>query len=166
MITNLLPSVLRRTGSPLRRIEEYPFFTLHRGLNDVFDEMFRSFDLVPFEGRKDLETFYPSVDVREDEKEVTVKAELPGMDEKDIEVSITEDGLTLKGERKDEKEETGDGYIRKEMSYGSFCRVIPLPEGLDPENVDARFKKGVLTITLPRLEELKAKEKKIDVKTE
>jgi HSP20 family protein len=135
-------------------------------MNRMFDNFFRGFELSPFEDERSFGSFSPSVDVREGEKEVTVRAELPGMNEKDIEVSLTDDALTIRGEKKDEKEEKGKDYWHRETSYGSFRRVIPLPEGLNQEKVDARFKNGILTVTLARLEEAKAKGKKITVKTE
>jgi len=164
MIKNLLPTVWRRSETPLRRAEEHPFLALHREMDRMFDDFSRGFDLSPFDGGRSWGAFTPSVDVREDEKEVTVKAELPGMEEKDIEVNLADNGLTIKGEKKAEKEEKGKDNWYRETRYGAFHRFIPLPEGLDREKVDARFKNGVLTVTLPRLEE--AKSKKIAVKTE
>jgi HSP20 family protein len=166
MIKNLLPTVWRRSESPLRRAEENPFYALHREMNQMFDDFFRGLELSPFAGGRNGGTFSPSIDVREGEKEVTVKAELPGMEEKDIEVNLTDDALTITGEKRDEKEEKGKGYWQREASYGSFRRVVPLPDGLDREKVDARFKNGVLTITLARLEDAKAKSKRIAVKAE
>jgi HSP20 family protein len=168
MIKNLLPAVRRRSDSPLRRAEEHPFFSLQREMNRMFDDIFRGFDLTPFGGGRSFEAFSPSVDVREGEKEVTVKAELPGLNEKDIDVTLTGEALTIRGEKKEEqeKEDEGKGYWRREASYGSFLRMIPLPEGLNTEKVDARFKNGVLTITLPRLKGAKAKGKKVAVKAE
>ena len=166
MIKSLLPTVWRRSESPLRRAEEHPFFALHWEVNRMFDDFFHSFDLAPFGERKGFGAFSPSVDVREDEKEVVVKAELPGLDEKDVEVTLTDDALTIRGEKKDEKEEKGKDYWHREASYGSFRRVVPLPKGINTEKADARFKNGVLTVTLPRLEEAKAKGKRIPVKAE
>jgi len=130
----------------------------------MFDDFFRGLDLPPFDSRRNTETFIPSIDIREDEKAVVVKAELPGMDEKDIEVNLADNGLTIRGEKKDEKEEKGKGYWHREASYGAFSRFIPLPEGLDMEKVDARFKNGVLTVTLARQEGATAKGKKISIK--
>jgi len=135
-------------------------------MNQMFDEIFRGFDLTPFSAGRSFGAFSPSVDVREGEKEVSIKAELPGLDEKDVEVTLTDDALTIRGEKKEEKEDKGKDYWHRETSYGSFHRVIPLPEGLNQEKVDARFKNGILTVTLPRLEGAKTKEKKIAVKTE
>lgn len=166
MIKNLLPTVWRRSESPLRRAEDNPFFTLHREMNQMFDDFFRGLEAPPAAGPRNWGSFSPSVDVREGEKEVTVKAELPGMDEKDIDVSLTDDALTISGEKRDEKEEKGKGYWQRETSFGSFRRVIALPEGLNREKVDARFKNGVLTVTLARLEGAKAKEQRIAIKAE
>ncbi len=166
MIRDLLPSVWRRGESPLRKDEEHPFYALQREMDKVFDNFFRSFDLAPFGQRESSSTFYPSIDVKDGEKEVIVKAELPGMEEKDVEVSLSDDALTISGEKKEEREEKGRDYWHKETSYGSFRRVIPLPDGLDAEKADARFKNGVLTITLPKLEAKLAKSKKIAIKTE
>lgn len=166
MIKNLLPTVWRRNELPMQRAEEHPFLALHREMDRMFDDFFRRIDLSPFDGGRSWGAFMPSVDVREDEKEVTVKAELPGMDEKDVEVSLTDSGLTIKGEKRAEKEEKGKDNWYRETSYGSFHRVIPLPEGLDREKAAARFKNGVLTVTLGRREEAKAKEKKIAIKGE
>ena len=166
MIGKMLPTLWRRSESPLRRAEEHPFFALHREMNRMFDDFFRDLEASPYESGGSWETFSPSIDVREDEKEVIVKAELPGMDEKDIDVSLTDNGLTIKGEKKAEKEEKGKDYWHREASYGAFQRVIPLPAGLNPEKVAARFKNGVLTVTLPRFEEVKSKGRKIAVKAE
>ncbi|MHB8908517.1 MAG: Hsp20/alpha crystallin family protein [Syntrophales bacterium] len=164
MIKNLLPTAWRRSESPLRRAEDNPFFALHREVNRMFDDFFQGFDPSPSIGQRNWGTFSPSVDVREDEKKVTVKAELPGMDEKDIEVSLSDGVLTISGEKKDEREEEKKGYWQRETSYGAFRRVIPLPEGLSREKADARFKNGVLTVTLARLEE--AKGQRIAIKAE
>jgi len=164
MMGNWLPTLWRRSETPLRRAEESPFFALHREMNRMFDNFFQDFDLSPADGGLGVSAFIPAVDVRENEKEVIVKAELPGMEEKDIEVSLADNGLTITGEKKEEKEENGKGYVRREARYGSFRRIIPLPEGLNQEKVEAAFKKGVLTVTIPRLEEAKAR--KIAVKTE
>ena len=164
MMGNWLPTLWRRSETPLRRAEESPFFALHREMNRMFDDFFQDFDLSPTAGGRGISAFTPAVDVREDEKEVIIKAELPGMEEKDIEVSLADNGLTITGEKKEEKEENGKGYVRREARYGSFRRIIPLPEGLNQEKVEAAFKKGVLTVTIPRLEEAKAK--KVAVKTE
>ena len=104
----------------------------------------------------------PSVDVGETDKAFEITAELPGMDEDDIEVTLTDAGLTIKGEKKSEREETEKDYHRLERSFGSFQRFFAVPEEVDAAKIDARFKKGVLTVTLPKT--AKAKARKIKVK--
>ncbi|MBW6484887.1 MAG: Hsp20/alpha crystallin family protein [Syntrophobacterales bacterium] len=166
MIKNWLPSVWRRSESPLQAETEHPFHALQREMGRVFDDFSRSFDLTPFGSERGRDVFYPSVDVTEGDKEVTVKAELPGMEEKDIDVSLTDNSLTIRGEKREEREDKGKDYWHKETSYGSFSRVIPLPEGIDTEKVDARFKNGVLTVTMPKLETTITKSRKISIKAE
>jgi HSP20 family protein len=145
--------------------EEYePFSLLRHEMNRLFDDFYRGFDLEPFESR--LGTFSPSIDVSENDKQVKVTAELPGMDEKDIDVSLNKDSLTIKGEKKEEKEEKKKDYYRMERSYGSFSRTIPLPMEVDANKVKAEFKKGVLTITLPKTKKAIEDTKKIAVKAE
>ncbi len=106
----------------------------------------------------------PVVDVAETESDIIVKAEIPGIDPNDIDISITGDILTLKGEKKEEKENTGKCYHRVESSYGSFKRVINLPASVDVDKVKAEGKNGLLEITLPKKEE--SKTKKINVKVD
>ncbi len=106
----------------------------------------------------------PAVDVAETESDIVVKAEIPGIDPKNIDISITGDTLILKGEKKEEKESTGKCYHRVESSYGSFKRVINLPASVDVDKVTAEGKNGLLEITLPKKEESKAK--KINVKVD
>jgi HSP20 family protein len=104
------------------------------------------------------------VNVTEREKEFEVTAELPGMAENDIDISLSRDVLTLKGEKKQETEDKGDNYYRMERSYGKFSRVIPLPaDAVDNDNVEATFKNGVLTIILPKLEEAQQISRRITV---
>ena len=90
--------------------------------------------------------------------------ELPGIDEKDIDVSVSEDVITVRGEKKDEREEEKKGYYLSERSYGSFHRTIPIPPGVDADKAEARFRKGVLTITLPKTDDAKSKTRRIEVK--
>jgi HSP20 family protein len=110
----------------------------------------------------------PAVDVIDKEKEVEVRAELPGIDEKDIDVRLSDGTLTIRGEKKEEREEREEGgsYYVSERRYGSFQRSFRIPEGIDHDKVDASFRKGVLTITLPKTPEAQQKAKKIEVKGE
>ena len=138
---------------------------IQREMNRLFDDFFKGFDLAPSETFSDrFGKYSPSIDVKESDEEIIVTAELPGLDEKDFEVLMSNDSLTIKGEKKEEKEDKGKDYYRMERSFGYFSRVVPLPEGIDAAKVDAKFKNGVLKITLPRTEEAKSKIKKIAVK--
>lgn len=118
------------------------------------------FDLVENFWREDFPVSahaYPSVDVSETEAEVLVKAELPGMDPGDVELTIERDTLIIRGEKKQESEEKNENYHRVERSYGSFHRSIPLPVKVDADKVTAKFKNGVLTVTMPKDESAQAK---------
>lgn len=164
-IKDLVPSVWRRAGMPVGREEEQPFYSLQREVNQLFDDFFREVDVAPFGFvGGPLKTFSPSIDIKETDEEIIVKAELPGMDEKDVDVNLLEDRLTIKGEKKEEKEDKGSDYHRMERSYGSFNRVIVLPERIDTKKADALFKNGVLTVTLPKAEGAKVKGQKIPIK--
>jgi HSP20 family protein len=111
-------------------------------------------------------TYAPQVDVTEGNTDVTVTVELPGMEEKDIDVALAHGNLTLKGEKREEKESKERGYYHSERSYGSFTRTIPLPCEVEEDKVAATFKKGVLTITLPKSPEARREVKHIEVKVE
>jgi len=161
-IRNLVP--FGKKSVPVKREEENPFAHLRREMDSLFDNFFRGFDIEPFESR--MGAFTPKVDVTENDKEIKISAELPGMDEKDIDVSLQNDILTIKGEKKEEKEDKGKDYYRMERSYGSFIRTIPLPVEVETDKVEARFKKGVLSITLPKTAKAVAETKKVAVKVE
>jgi len=106
----------------------------------------------------------PAVDVVESEKGYEITADLPGMDEKNIEVKVTDGVLTMKGERQEEKEEKKTGYYLQERSFGSFQRSFEMPESVDADKIEASFKKGVLTVKLPKKAEAQKPAKKIEVK--
>ena len=128
--------------------------------------MMEDFWMTPFEEFGRLrETFMPRVDVKEEGNNVIVAAELPGLDQKDIEVTVTHDSVRIAGEKKHEEEKEEKGYYHREMSYGSFERVIDLPTEVDENKAEAEFSKGVLTIKLPKSEEAQAKQKKIKIKS-
>ncbi len=153
-----------KSSVPVRREEYNPFSLLRQEMNTLFDNFFRGFDLEPIAGR--FGTFSPNIDVKESDKDISVTAELPGMDDKDIDVSLTKDSLTIKGEKKEEKEEKGKDYYRMERSFGSFSRTIPLPVEIDMDKVKAEFKKGLLTVTLPKTAKAIKETKKIPVKAD
>lgn len=106
----------------------------------------------------------PAVDVTEDDKGYKIEAELPGLDEKDIEVTVNGDLLVLKGEKRQEKEEKTKNTYVNERSYGSFQRVFSLPEGVDRSKIAADFSKGVLAVTLPKTAETQKQQKKVEIK--
>jgi HSP20 family protein len=163
---NLLPSLWKGTSVPVKESDS-PLYSFQQRMNDMFDEFFGGFNLaLPGALEERVGAFRPSIDVKEGEKEIVVKAELPGLEEKDIEVLLAEDTLTIKGEKKEEKEDKGKNYYHLERSYGVFHRVIPLPAEVDAKKVEAKFKNGVLSIVLPKTEKAKATGKKISIKTE
>jgi HSP20 family protein len=106
----------------------------------------------------------PAVDFAEDDKAFHLAAELPGMTDKDIEVRVSGDTLTIKGEKREEKHEKGKHYHFSERRYGSFLRSFALPDTVDRDKVDASFKDGILTVTLPKTAEAVKQQKKIEVK--
>ncbi len=108
-------------------------------------------------------TFAPPVDVYEDEHNITLKIEVPGIDEKDIDVRVENNTLTVHGERKFEKEEKEENYRRVERQYGSFTRTFTLPTTVDPENIQADYDKGVLKVKLAKKAEAKPKQIKVNV---
>lgn len=125
---------------------EYGLDLFRKDMDTLFDNFF---SLTPTELFKSEWT--PSVDVEEDEKAVRVKAEVPGMDEKNIEVKLENNVLTIKGEKNEEKkEEKGKKYLFTERKFGSFTRSISLPEGIKSDDAKATFKKGVLNIEIPK----------------
>jgi HSP20 family protein len=135
------------------------FSTLQDRMNRLFRDSFT-------EGRDEALTttaFAPAVDVYEDEHNVTLKIEVPGIEEKDIDVRIENNVLTVHGERKFEKEEKEENYRRIERQYGSFTRSFTLPNTVDAEKVDAHYDKGVLKITLAKKAEAKPKQIKVNV---
>jgi HSP20 family protein len=108
-------------------------------------------------------SFVPEIDIKETDKEVRVTAELPGMEEKDIDVSLTEGVLTIKGEKREEHEEEKGDTFRSERRYGMFERSIALPNGIDANGAKASFKKGVLKITLPKTAEAQSNRRRIAI---
>ncbi|MBF0226248.1 MAG: Hsp20/alpha crystallin family protein [Desulfobacterales bacterium] len=133
-------------------------------LNNLFDSFFK-WDF-PERARELLSGsgIHPAIDVIEGKKEITVKAEIPGMEKDDIEILLDGRNLTIKGVRKQEKEDKGENYHRVELSYGSFARTIELPAEVDEKDVSASYKKGILKIDLKKTKE--GTFKKIEIKTE
>lgn len=176
MSFNLLPSKwLRRSNEQnnvaVRKEEDHPVYSLQREMNRVFDDFFRAFDMPlltnfdwPQLSTMDTGAISPKVDVSETDKQIRIHAELPGMTEKDVEVSLSRDAVTISGEKKQESEENVKGWYRMERTYGSFHRTIPLPCDVDQDKVEATFKNGVLNINLPKTAQAQATSKSITVK--
>lgn len=155
--------------APMKYEPENIFASMQNEMNRMFEEFSRAFsDFSPVVPKRWEGTSFgaavPRVDAIETGDAFEISAELPGMTEKDIEVSLSGNLLTLKGEKKAEKETKGKDYYRMERSYGSFHRSIPIPAEFVPEKVEASFKNGVLTVTLPKTEKAREEVKKIPIK--
>jgi HSP20 family protein len=155
----------KREGSQVEivRKRDSDLMRFRNEFDRLFDDFFRNpFGLVPF--RRTEPGFMPRIDVYETEKDVKVTAEVPGMEEKDFEVTLDKDVLTISGEKSSEHAEKTSQYHRMERTYGSFRRVIQLPDDVEAEKVEAAFAKGVLTVTLPKPAESVSRVKKISIK--
>lgn len=144
--------------------EDGPYMALWRDIDRLFDDFTHGYSPLSL-ARERPGIVMPAIDVRESEKEITVTAELPGMSEKDVDVSVSGGSLTIRGEKKEEKEEKEKNVYRMERRFGSFHRTIALPEGLEIDRAEADFKKGVLTVRIPRSKEAQAAIKKIPIKS-
>jgi HSP20 family protein len=138
-----------------------PFAAFRREMERLFDSFGRDIGW-PAGDRRTAATA-PSIDVSETDNELRIDADLPGVEEKDVDVAISDNVLTIKGEKKAEKEEKKKDFHLVERSYGSFSRSLTLPFAADPAKAKATFKNGVLSITLPKPPEVKAKAKKIAI---
>lgn len=135
-------------------------FSIHNEMSRFFDNWHR-----PTRYRAEGENldWMPVVDILEASEHVEIRAEIPGLSEKDVQVSVTDDVLTLKGEKAQESEENDQKYHRVERSYGRFQRSFTLPANLDPEDIKAKFTNGVLTVAIPKAKEVQPKEIQISV---
>jgi HSP20 family protein len=150
-VTDLIPWKKNNDTLTVRQGQTDPFMRLGRNIDQMFDNM-----LGDWTGRMNMldRVFTPTVDVYETAKEIRVTAELPGLDEKDIEVSLLNGALWIKGEKHGEHEEEKGNVYRCERQYGSFQRMIELPTEVDAEKIKASFKKGVLKVALPKTKEV------------
>lgn len=167
-LNNLIP--WGRKEVPIRRSDDYPstptvwtdFDSPWRDMERLFE---RAFNFSPLSTLGSVDyRFSPALDVHETEKDFQINLEVPGMTEKDIDISMSRDTLTITGEKKEEKEENSKGIYRMERRYGSFSRSIPLPENcVDTDKAEASYKNGVLSIRLPKAAGYKESVKKIPV---
>jgi HSP20 family protein len=137
-----------------------PFMSLQREIDRLFDDFSRGFPTITGNGATAL---MPNMDVTETDKEIEITAELPGLEEKDVQVNVADNLLTIRGEKKAEKEQKDKNYRLVERSYGSFERTLELPEGVNADAIKANICKGVLKVTVPK--PVPAQAKKIDVKS-
>ena len=135
---------------PFREIE-----SMQRQMNRLFDQMM-PYSSTPIEGdRTDGITFMPAVEIHETDSEVKIRAEVPGIEAKDLDIKVAADAVSLQGERRSEVQQGNGGMRRSEFRYGSFQRIIPLPTRIQNDKVQAEFQNGVLCLTLPKAEEEK-----------
>jgi HSP20 family protein len=161
-IKDLIPWARKDSAPEARSSQDNPIAALQREMNQLFDNFWNRighFDWPWGSGEA-------KSDVVEVDNAIEVSIELPGMELKDIEVTVSDDMLTVKGEKRIERKEEKKGYYLSERSYGAIYRTIPLPPGVDGEKAQASFKNGVLTIRLPQTPEAKAKVKRIEVKND
>jgi HSP20 family protein len=162
--TSLIPWRRESENMPVRQEEEYPFLSLRREMDRLFDDFltgwgWRTSSTMAERWNK----FTPQLDISEVNDQIKITAELPGLDREDVSVNLTNDLLTISGEKKKETEEEGEDYYRSERTYGAFERSIRLPSEVNPDEVNAVFDKGILTITLPKMKEMETR-KQIEVK--
>jgi HSP20 family protein len=149
-------------------------FTFMRRFTEEMDRLFEdilpgAFAAAPALGRElaaRRAEWAPRLEMFERKNELVVRADLPGLKKEHVNVHVDRDSITIEGERKEEREEEERGYYRAERVYGSFCRTLPLPEGIDPDKAKASFRNGVLEITLPMRPELQARPRKVEIKEE
>ena len=163
-LRDLIPWNNRGRDVAVRRPDEAnPFLTLHREMNRLFDDAFRGFNLAPFATADRLmngAAVWPNLEISESDHEIKVTAELPGMDEKDVDVELAHGVLSIRGEKKIETEDMG--RLMSERYYGRFERQIPVDD-VEQDRVTASFKKGVLTVVLPKTEDSRREVKRIAI---
>jgi HSP20 family protein len=161
-IRDLIPWSRGRDVAVRRGDDLNPFLALHREMNRLFDDFFRGFDLAPFGTDRffDRAIGWPNIEVSETDKDIKVTAELPGLDEKDVQVELANGTLTIKGEKRTETEDKD--RLFSERYYGRFERRIPV-EDVDEDKVSASFKNGVLTVTMPKVPQAQSKVKRIAI---
>lgn len=160
LIMNLhLPSSFG--GRSLSRMGSDPFSLLQQDLTRMVDDLVTGFSP---KGGMAVASSMLRLDVKEDDKAFQIMADLPGMSEKDVDVTFKDGILTIRGEKKVERDEKKDTWHIVERSYGSFARQLSLPTTIDADKIEAKFEKGVLSVTLPKQPEEQAKAKKIEVK--
>lgn len=144
------------------RRERHSLSSLQNEINQVFDEFFSGLNA---SWTSDKKMLTPVIDIIENDKNFKLEAELPGMDQDDIEVSVNDNFLTIKGEKNAYKEDKDENYVRRERSYGSYLRTITLPDTADGDKAKATFKKGVLWVEIPKKAAAIKPAKKLEIKS-
>ena len=160
-ITDLVPWNRNRNVPASRQTEEHPFLALHREMNRMFDNLFRGFELPASTTPGWSVGAWPNVEISETDNEVKLVAELPGMEEKDVDLTFHDGVLTLKGEKKAET----SGAVYSERWQGQFERTVRLGPDVDPDKIKAEFKNGVLTVTIGKRPEAQRQVKRIAINT-
>jgi HSP20 family protein len=145
-----------------------PIVAFQDEVNKLFNDFFGEMSFPSWGHLSTTESSFainPAVDVSETDKEFKVSAELPGIDVKDVQIQAAEGYVTIKGEKKAERKEEREGYFRQERSYGSFQRVIALPDTANLDKAEANFKHGILTLSIPKKAGVQSKERKIEIKS-
>jgi HSP20 family protein len=163
MATETRLPITKKPGEPALAGEPWgPFESLRKEVDRLFEDFGGGFWRRPFAALKFVAA--PAVDVAETDKAYEITAELPGIDQKNVEVNVANGGITIKGEKKEETEERRKDYYVSERRYGSFERYFELPDGIETDKIEATFKNGVLKVTLPKTAEAQKAAKKIEVK--
>jgi HSP20 family protein len=156
-------------GTPERQLQG-PIGQLHQEMDQLFDHFFRGFGVGPFRSSAPFSSaltdglLKPTLDIGANDKEYAISIEVPGVEQKDIKLEIANSTLTISGEKRQKTEEKEKNYYRMERSYGSFQRILSLPEDADQNGIEANFKNGVLNITMPRKKLAASDVRQIDIK--
>jgi HSP20 family protein len=161
---------IRKSETP--RTVSHPLFQIQNEINRLFDDVFHSVGFPSWNFDRALapliqtDWLKPMLDISAADKEYSITVEIPGVDEKDIKLELIDDTLTISGEKKQEKEEKEKNYYRMERSYGSFHRVLSLPEDADRDNIQASYKNGIMKISVPRKALPQPETKRIEIRAE
>ena len=158
---------LRHSGRDERGLESFrgDIASLHSDMDRLFESLWNEgFGPSMLSAGWPRTEIVPQLDVTEDDTAFSVKADLPGMDEKNVDVTLSDRVLTIRGKKEEDKETKDKDYYRRERAYGSFRRSIEIPASVDASGIDASFRKGVLTIKLPKTREAQEQTKHIDIK--
>lgn len=154
-----------------QRQNEHPLLRMQAQMDSLFEDFLRNpWGLTerPWAGLERLSAMTglaePKIDIEDKRKEIKVSVELPGLEPDDVDLRLTDEALTIRGEKRTEDSDEGDGYYLSERTFGAFERSVPLPVEVDADRAEAKFKKGVLTVRLPKTERARKSARKVEVK--